>query len=101
MRNTWFSPQSSPLSSELKYRIGVAPMPPTTEKDFLAWISLNWPSALIALGIGWAYVRSWTFVGRVEKLEKKMRRVQNVCKSQHPDQGAALFDDGWDDDGKR
>ena len=63
------------------------------EESIVKWLSANWPSVSAGIIASAVYLRVWSFVARLERIEKRMRRVMHACVSKHPEHGADLFDD--------
>ena len=68
------------------------------EKDLIVWLSTNWPSVTAGAMSAIVFLRLWSFVSRLELLERRMRRIMRICSEQHEEQGARLFDDSRKDD---
>lgn len=64
------------------------------EKETLTWFLTNWPSIVAGLIAASIYVRLTGYAARLDRIEKRQRRLMNVCSETHPEKARALFDDG-------
>lgn len=64
--------------------------------DMMIWkeIAEHWPSLMTGLLAAVVYVRLHRFAARQKILEKRVKRLMDVCAEQHPEKGRTLFDDG-------
>ena len=66
------------------------------ESVILKWLSDNLPSLIAGAASALVYLRINRYATRLEKTEKRVRRLMEVCGETHPDKAKTLFDDGND-----
>jgi len=69
-----------------------------TEAELMVWIGSNWPSLLLVLALGKAYLKIRAFPLRLRRVEKRIERIMTVCAKQHGDQAAFLFREEEDEE---
>jgi hypothetical protein len=63
------------------------------ESEILRWFAANLPSVITGLAAAAIFLRLNRYANRLEKVEKRQRRMMEVCSEQHPDKAKAIFDD--------
>jgi hypothetical protein len=64
-----------------------------TENDLIKYVAANWPSIVTGMLVASVWLRLSRFTARYATIEKRVRRLMEICANQHPEKAQKLFDD--------